>query len=298
MKKTIVMYNPLSDSGNGGENAIRLARSRGCDYSDLTQHGSFEKILRESADGNEIIICGGDGTINRLANAFRDAGVPVPDGLLYYATGSGNDFLRDIGAKADAGPVPLSEYLHSLPSVTVNGTERLFVNGVGYGIDGYCCEEGDRRRAAGEKKTNYTAIALKGLFGAYEPRRATVVVDGREYSFDNVWLAPVMNGRYFGGGMMPAPEQNRLDPEGKLTLMLFSGRSRLATLLKFPKLFKGTHVSLKGCYLFTGDEIIVKYNKPTPLQIDGETVSGVLECVCRSSGLRKRTEGKAPEGKE
>ncbi len=289
MKKTIVMYNPLSDSGNGGDCAIRFARSRGYDYSDLTQPGSLERILRETADGNEIVICGGDGTINRLANALRDAGVHVPDGLFYYATGSGNDFLRDLGAKAGADPVPLSKYLYSLPSVTVNGAERLFVNGVGFGIDGYCCEEGDRRRAAGIKKTNYTAIALKGLFGAYEPRRATVSVDGAEYTFDNVWLAPIMNGRYFGGGMMPAPEQDRLSPEGKLTLMLFSGRSRIATLVKFPKLFKGTHVSLKGCHIFTGDEIKVRYEIPTALQIDGETVSGVLECVCRSSGLRKRT---------
>ena len=296
MKKAIVLFNPLSDSGNGERNARALPGAEGYDFIDITTLQSLGNLPDEP--GSRIILCGGDGTLNRFVNRLREENLPIPCELYYYATGSGNDFLKDIGGRVGDAPVKLPEYLSSLPSITVNGEERLFINGVGYGIDGYCCEEGDRRRAAGEKKTNYTAIALKGLFGAYEPRRATVVVDGKEYSFDNVWLAPVMNGRYFGGGMMPAPEQNRLSPEGKLTLMLFSGRSRVATLLKFPKLFKGTHVSLKGCYLFTGDEIIVKYDKPTPLQIDGETVSGVLECVCSSSGLRKRKEGKAPEGKE
>ncbi len=34
----------------------------------------------------------------------------------------------------------MNAYLHNLPRVPVHGKTRLFLNGVGYGIDGYCCE--------------------------------------------------------------------------------------------------------------------------------------------------------------
>ncbi len=298
MQKPIVFYNPLSDSGKGRLNAEKIPGAAGFEFSDITEPDSLSRIAEASAAGRGIIICGGDGTLNRFVNRLRDENIPVPGNLFYYATGSGNDFLKDIGGRVGDEPVSLAGYLSSLPSVTVNGVEHLFINGVGFGIDGYCCEVGDRLRAEGKKKTNYTAIALRGLFGDYAPRDAEITVDGEKYTFSGVWLCPIMNGRYFGGGMMPTPAQNRLDPDGKLSLMLFCGKGRLPTLLKFPRLFTGTHTTLRDCHIFTGHEITVKYNIPTALQYDGETVTGVLECVCRSSGSRKITTGGAPEGKE
>ena len=287
MQKPIVFFNPLSDSGKGRINAERIPGAAGFEFADITEPDSFSRIAEAAADGRRIIICGGDGTLNRFANRLRDENFPVPDDLFYYATGSGNDFLKDIGARPGSEPVRLAPYLASLPTVTVGGEERLFITGVGFGIDGYCCEVGDRYRAEGRKKTDYTAIALRGLFGDYSPRDAEITVDGKTCSYEGVWLAPIMNGRYFGGGMMPAPDQDRLDPEGMLTLMLFCGKGRLATLIKFPRLFRGTHTGLRDCHIFKGHEITVKYAVPTALQVDGETVPGALECRCLSSGLRR-----------
>ena len=40
----------------------------------------------------------------------------------------------------------IGKYLKNLPQVEVNGKKYLFLNGVGYGIDGYCCEVGDKLR--------------------------------------------------------------------------------------------------------------------------------------------------------
>ena len=48
-----------------------------------------------SLEGDDsIIICGGDGTLNRFVNAIYDLNTDKE--ILYYAAGSGNDFLRDI----------------------------------------------------------------------------------------------------------------------------------------------------------------------------------------------------------
>jgi diacylglycerol kinase family enzyme len=80
-----------------------------------------------------------------------------------------------------------------------------------------------------------------------------------------------MHGRFYGGGMIPAPGQDR--SAGKLSLMLFHGAGRLRTLCVFPGIFKGTHVKHKNMVaIHTGREITVEFDRPTPLQIDGETI--------------------------
>jgi diacylglycerol kinase family enzyme len=46
----------------------------------------------------------------------------------------------------------------------------------------------------------------------------------------------------------------------------------------FPSIFKGEHVkNTKYVTVLTGKNITVEFDRPTPLQIDGETVLGVTE---------------------
>ena len=48
--------------------------------------------------------------------------------------------------------------------------------------------------------------------------------------------------------------------------------------MAFPSIFKGEHVKKTNMItIITGKEINVKFNEPTPCQIDGETVTGVSE---------------------
>ena len=56
------------------------------------------------------------------------------------------------------------------------------------------------------------------------------------------------------------------------------GRSRIGTLIIFPSIFKGEHIKHeKKVSVITGHNITVKFNEPSPLQIDGETVRNVSE---------------------
>ena len=49
-------------------------------------------------------------------------------------------------------------------------------------------------------------------------------------------------------------------------------------LMVFPSIFKGEHINHpKKVSVFTGHHIKVRFNEPSPLQIDGETVKNVLE---------------------
>ena len=225
---------------------------------------------------------GGDGTLNRFINDTAE--LTLPKRILYFATGSGNDFLHDIGGTPLQEPTDITKYLKDLPIVTVKGKDYRVLNGVGYGIDGYCCKVGDKLRATSKKPVNYTSIAIKGLLFHYKPTNATVIADGKEYRFDKVWLVPTMNGRFYGGGMMPTPAQDRLNPAHTISAMVYRAANKFQALMVFPSIFKGEHIKKeKLVKILSGDEITVRFDRPTALQIDGETILGVSEYTMRAA---------------
>lgn len=162
--------------------------------------------------------------------------------------------------------------------VTVKGKTYRFINNVGFGIDGYCTQVGDELRAQRKGNINYAAIAIKGILGGFRPVTATVTVDGRTESFRHTWLAPTMNGRFYGGGMMAAPGQDRLNPEHTVSLLVIHEKRKIKTLAMFPSIFQGEHVRHTDMVkIFTGRHIRVVFDRPSPLQIDGETIKDVRE---------------------
>lgn len=269
-----VLYNTKAGIKNKIEDiklleVIMDAKLKFIDIQNIKNYGVFFSGLEKN---DFIILCGGDGTLNRFVNDTE--GIAFDNEILYFPNGTGNDFALDLGYSKECGPFPITEYLKDLPYVVVNKKRYRFINGIGYGIDGYCCEVGDERKKTTGKKVNYTAIAIKGLLFHYKPTNAKVTVDGKTYIYKKVWLAPTMNGRFYGGGMMPTPKQER--NKGKLSTMVFYGSGKLKTLMIFPSLFKGEHLQhTNHVDILEGQEITVTYDRPVSLQIDGETVLGV-----------------------
>lgn len=289
MKKTFVLYNPLAGDQSGKAGAEKLSQyfsETQMEYRDIRTIVDYSAFAREIGSEDAIVIYGGDGTLNRFVNGIYD--LKLQNEIFYYAAGSGNDFLRDIGASVEDGPVQINTYIQNLPSVTVNGQVYRFLNGVGYGIDGYCCEVGDAQRQQG-KKPNYTAIAITGLLFHYNATNATVTVDGKKYNYKRVWIAPTMHGRYYGGGMMAAPDQDRTAPENGETVVIMHKAGRLGTLCIFPSIFEGKHIKhTKKVGVHTGHEITVEFDRPVTLQIDGETILDVSKYQVTSSVLVKK----------
>jgi diacylglycerol kinase family enzyme len=278
MAKNIVLYNPYSNNKRGLETAKEAEAHLSGEtvYEDITKIGDITTYLAGIAPEDKLILVGGDGTINHLANDLKGA-VPEKE-ILYYAAGTGNDFRADLAPAADEKFISLNKYLANLPTVTINGKTSYFINGIGYGIDGYCCEEGDKQRAASDKPVNYAGIAIKGLLFRFKPRNATVIVDGVEKNYRHVWLAPTMKGRFYGGGMMVAPAQNRLNENNEVSTVVMYGSGKLKTLMVFPNIFKGEHVKhTEMVEVMTGHNVTVRFDKPCALQIDGETVLNVSE---------------------
>lgn len=292
-----ILYNALSGNKQGMEYSRLLLGNLAPEDAKLVDIATIKSYADFWAgidlESDTVILSGGDGTLNCFINANVE--LQLPKNLFYFASGSGNDFKKDVAGE-DTTLIPLHNYIKDLPTVTVNGKTSYFINGIGYGIDGYCCEVGDIQKQKSDKPVNYTAIAIKGLLFHFKPTNAKVTVDGVTKEYQRVWIAPTMKGRYYGGGMFVTPDQDRFDPEGKVSFATLHNSGALHTLMIFPSIFKGKHVEhTKQFEVRTGHEITVEFDRPTALQIDGETVLGVTSYTVKSGKLAKKKETEAAE---
>lgn len=276
-----IVFNHLSNNGKGklkaDEVSKTIAEGTMFDVIDIP----FEEQFPHWKKGDTVYLVGGDGTLNSFANFVSDKELLCK--VYYVPAGSGNDFYRDQESFAKDGMIYLNEIVKNLPTVFVNGMEKKFVNGIGFGIDGYCCEVGDEIRAKQpDAVINYSGIAVKGLLFKFKPRNATVIVDGKSATYKKVWIAPAMKGKFYGGGMKVAPAQDRYNAERTLTSVIMHG-PKLPVLMAFPSIFKGEHINKKKLIAIAeGKEITVIFDRPTALQIDGETVLNVTEYTVRA----------------
>ncbi len=288
-----ILYNPKSNCGKDFDSILKSVK----DYYkeeetsaiDVTETDDIKALFTGFDDSDDVVIVGGDGTINVLCNKLR--GFEIKNRVFLYKAGTGNDFLRDIlGENSEKQSVQINEYIENLPVVTVKGKDYLFINNVGYGIDGKVCTAAEDLRAKGKKEINYTTLAIKLLLTSYKSNGAKVIVDGKEKSFKKVWLSPVMNGLFYGGGMMPTPKQDRKGAD--ISCCVVHSTNAIQTLILFPSLFKGEHIKKeKKVEVMSGKEIKVVFDKPQDVQIDGEIIRDVYEISARKfSSVKERDE--------
>ncbi|MCR5112887.1 MAG: hypothetical protein K6A63_02995 [Acholeplasmatales bacterium] len=269
-----LLYNPTSDNNQGMKARDKFISEYEKTYHDIKTFDftklDFKEFAANTTDDDTTVLTGGDGTMHFYCNLSKQ--YPLRGKVFFYGGGTGNDFLNDLNKPE--GLVELHKYSNHLPKVKIKHKEMYFVNNVGYGLDGTVCEIADKRKSQG-KKINYTTIAAKLLLYKYRRTSATVTVDGVEYKFKKVWLAATMNGRFYGGGMMIAPDQDRLSD--KITLVVLHGSSRLKTILAFKTIFTGEHIKKHPdiCTVFTGKHIKVEFNRPNAIQVDGETTLNI-----------------------
>ena len=285
--KYSILYNPHSC----GENGLKIAREIEnlmdgfFTYHDLTKIYSLNDFIQGLPEDTSVILTGGDGSLNSFVNSID---TDTKKEIYFYASGSGNDFARDIGFKKRTKPIVINDYIKNLPTAYINGKTYKFLNCVGSGMDGYCCGEVERLRALSKRRGNYLYAAIKALLYAYKPTTAYVTVDGKEYIFENTWLVPTMNGKFFGGGFMAAPNQDRKNPDGALSLVAMHSKNFFKIVTAFLLIMKGKHTIMKSMiHVIEGHEISVKLSRSATLQIDGETIPNVTEYTVSSAKIKK-----------
>ncbi len=161
--------------------------------------------LCQSGEALRFYACGGDGTINEVANGiigFENAAMTC------IPVGTGNDFLRNFGE--DAVKFQDVENLWNGPqfpldAIDVNG--RIALTIACSGIDARVAEDVHKYSESPllSGKGSYVFSLLVNFLFRPLATHWTIELDGQRMENDYI-LVSACNGRYYGGGFMPMPE--------------------------------------------------------------------------------------------
>lgn len=98
IKKYYVLHNPLVGNGNKDESykTLKLFTENETEFLEITNISGYEKLFESMRPQDVLVICGGNGTLNRFIN---DVPYLPENDILYYPTGGGNDFWHDFTGK-------------------------------------------------------------------------------------------------------------------------------------------------------------------------------------------------------
>lgn len=271
----IVLYNPLSRNGKKEsfiQDVVSQLEEKGNSVrkQNILDIKDIPEFLKTIEDDDRIILVGGDGTLNRLANRIYE--LDYPQQLFMYQAGTGNDFIRSLKTKQKV--VLIKPYLVNLPQVAYAGENRYFLNGTGAGVDGYIGHLVNNSKFK-KNKLNYFRHAFEG-FLKFKPLQATLDIDGKIVEEKKVWLAAVMHSPYFGGGMKIAPKASR--NEKSLYVVMVKRIPKFLLVFIFPTIYLGWHVIFKRYVsVYRADHVKIKFAQDTYFQIDGDVVYPIRE---------------------
>ncbi len=306
----LIIVNPKS-AGGGTENrwaqtASDLAKHFGAFNVDFTRkRGDGIKLAKDAATSGTkfIIACGGDGTINEVANGILQSGEDVELGIL--PSGTGGDFRRTLNipnAARDAAKV-----LHEGATKTIDAgkvtffnhqneqASRYFLNVSSFGLSAAINERVKAQNtldwlpvSAIRGKASFALSTLQEVFES-EFMTIRVSFDGNEAKLLNTINFCVANARYFGGGMKIAPDAKIND--GFFDVVNIGDIKTAKILLNAYRLYSGSHLELAEVKSTLAQKIEVSpANKQTIfLETDGELpgrLPAIYEIVPRALKIR------------
>ncbi|MDQ0505673.1 lipid kinase [Xanthobacter agilis] len=213
-----------------------------------------------------VIVGGGDGTLNAVAPALSDTGLPL--GVL--PLGTANDFARTLGIPAD--PVAAARLLitaepRPVDLGEVNGHPFLNVASIGFSADLARALTTEAKRRFGV--LGYGIVAARLL---WQSRLFTAFIEHDE-TVETVRTLQVSvgNGRYYGGGMAVAETATADDGHLDFYSLEVDHWWRLLALL--PSLRRGTQGQWNDVRAFRTTEVVVRTSRPRPVNTDGELVT-------------------------
>jgi diacylglycerol kinase (ATP) len=211
-----------------------------------------ESLARAAAfAGRDLVAAGGDGTVGLLAGVAADNGCRL--GIV--PSGSGNDFATTLGY-ARHRPLEAVAAIASGRDATV---DLGIVNGRWYTCVTCSGFDAEANRWANtvtrlSGTPLYVAAVLRTL-AVYRPSPFRVTVDGAIHETP-AWLVAVGNSGAYAGGMHILPHA-RID-DGLLDVCVIGDLSRMKLLRNFPKVFRGTHLSVPGVATYRGSHVTVE----------------------------------------
>ena len=213
----------------------------------------------------QIVVAGGDGTINTCVNAMIKNNVDLP--LAIFPTGTANDFAyyfdlpTDVSAMID---IALGGcYTYSDVGVM---NDRYFVNVAALGTLVDVSQKTDPNL---KNTLGIISYYLKGITEVPNLKPARVKITSNEYTAEeSMYFMLIMNGRSAGGFKRISPRSSVND--GRLDVMLF----REMPLIEFAPLLinimQGNHTENKHVLYFKTSKLKLESDVDISTDIDGE----------------------------
>lgn len=239
---------------------------------EITQRpGHATEIAAKYAENQKcrIYSVGGDGTLNEVVNGMAGSG----SSLGIIPCGSGNDFIRSIFQdfkRTDLLDKTIKGKEKPIDIARIN--DRYFINISSAGFDAevvYNTRNIKRIPGIGGSLAYILGILITVF--KFTGNDLRIDIDGKQTE-GKVLLAAIANGRYYGGGMLPAPEA-KID-DGMLDICIVKPVSKAKILMLFPKLIKGTHGSINEVSFNKGRRIEIRSKNELSINIDGEVIRG------------------------
>ena len=282
MPRMRIIVNPAAGAGKTAKKwpqIMTLLKSLGLDFEhDVTEAPGHAIELAKSAakKGYEIVVSvGGDGTLHEIVNGLHEAGATTDVAVGIVNTGTGADYIRTLGLPRrykEACKCLLSPSRRTVDLGVVEYTKdgqrkkRLFVNFAGIGFDAEVVKATTEKFKALGDMPSY----LMGLFStlmSYENRDVSITVDG-EHGERRICTVLLNNGRYGGGGMMPAPNA---DPgDGFFDLVIIDDITKPDLIMSLPRIYRGTHLTHPKVTLMRAREVEITPTLTSAVQADGE----------------------------
>jgi YegS/Rv2252/BmrU family lipid kinase len=275
-RKFIYFINPISGTGNKG---LLL---------DIIKNKTAEKnipfeILHTDADGDytwlkekiaaenitDVIVCGGDGTVNQVAHGLL--GVPVNIGIIPMGSGNGLAFAAKI-------PKRIHKALECVFAGNAVYIDSFYINNkfscmlCGLGFDAEVAHDFAKQQKRG--LATYIKLILKNFFGArhYD---FEIISEGKCIN-SKAFFISIANSNQFGNNFTIAPQASLQD--GLLDIVVVNKMSKLRLIWTILKQIRNGQVRLyedkkyhkNDIHYFQTKKITIKNPGLAPLHIDGD----------------------------
>lgn len=304
-----IIANPASQSGRGlriWQELEPVFQERNIAYKFIpsTRAGQLAEITAEITSSDttaNIIVLGGDGTINEALQGIRDFSKV---NIGYIPTGSSNDLARDmklpkkpkeileiilsgkVRRKVDLGILKFENYGETISenqkessqkennSENHNSDNRYFVVSSGIGFDAAVCQEAlssqikETLNKLKLGKLTYLSIALKQLITA-KPVSCELYLDDKPpiHAKHFLFIASMIH-RYEGGGFKFGPNADAGD--GLLDLCFVGKLPKPVILFALPTAFFGKHFIFPQIIHYRAAKVEIKTSIPLWVHTDGE----------------------------
>jgi diacylglycerol kinase (ATP) len=268
-----IIANPVAGGGKGrvlAERAREYLHGRGLDVEIhwTAESGQSTGIARDllSRGVKRIVGCGGDGTLNEIANAlaYSDAALGLLPG------GRGNDLCRALGiprSLPQAADVFVEGQVRRIDLGKVG--DRYFNSVAAIGFDAEVCRTVELGNIPFSGRATYVYAVLKTLRTYRSPRLKLTgdfgVVEG------NIFLAATSNTPTYGGGFRITPPAKMDD--GILHVCLIDELPTWRVLALLPCVYRGKHTKRPGVRILPTRRLSIESERELWIYADGERMT-------------------------